>query len=203
VKDHYATLGISTGVSPDEIREQYRRLVALCHPDKFLDLEQKARAEEKIKKLNEAYEVLSDPARRASYDRRRAKASSRRRGASRVRSERTVPGWRSPVTPLEDLTVTPGAAWNVVDYLHYVFSAMREDVLEVRLGQGANVILLDDLNYARYRAGIDFHFWGGYAQESPVALPVPYSGIWHLVVDLGGFPGTLRASAKLIRRGWF
>ncbi|MBN1149003.1 MAG: DUF1883 domain-containing protein [Anaerolineales bacterium] len=203
MKDHYATLGVSPEDPLEEIRERYRRLVTSCHPDKFLDIEQKTRAEEMIKQINEAYEVLSDPARRASYDRQRTKEKQHRQVVPRSHSSPFNPGQSFLVTPVEELIDAPAmVSWNVVDHLHYVFYANREDLLEVGLSREANVILLDEPNYIRYRAGGGFRYWGGYMQESPTLLPVPYLGIWHLAIDLGGHPGKLRATARLIRRGW-
>ena len=71
MKDFYEILNSSRWASQDEIRAQYRLLVSQCHPDRFTDSEDKARAEERIKEVNEAYEVLGDPAKRNRYDRKR------------------------------------------------------------------------------------------------------------------------------------
>jgi curved DNA-binding protein len=66
-KDYYATLGVAKSVSADELKKAYRRLAREHHPDLHPE-KNKARASEKFKELNEAYEVLSDPAKRAKYD---------------------------------------------------------------------------------------------------------------------------------------
>lgn len=58
---YYETLGVSQGASQDEIKKAYRKLVMVHHPDKGGD-------PEKFKKIGQAYEVLSDPERRARYD---------------------------------------------------------------------------------------------------------------------------------------
>ena len=63
---HYTTLGVSASASRKEINQAYRRLAWLCHPD-LRPPEQRARAEEQMKQLNEAYEVLIDPEARARY----------------------------------------------------------------------------------------------------------------------------------------
>lgn len=66
-KDYYEVLGVSKDASSDEIKRAYRELVRKWHPD--LHTEDKAKAEEKFKEIREAYEVLSDPQKRAQYDR--------------------------------------------------------------------------------------------------------------------------------------
>ena len=64
-KDYYAILGISRDAKPDDIRKAYRKLAKEFHPD----VNKSAGAEEKYKEINEAYEVLKDPAKREKYDR--------------------------------------------------------------------------------------------------------------------------------------
>jgi curved DNA-binding protein len=64
-RDYYETLGVSKTATPDEIRSAYRKLARKYHPDVAKD---KKAGEEKIKEINEAYEVLSDPEKRKKYD---------------------------------------------------------------------------------------------------------------------------------------
>jgi uncharacterized membrane protein YsdA (DUF1294 family) len=64
LKDYYAILGVPRNATPEQIKEAYRRLAKEYHPDKNPSPE----AEEKFKLVNEAYQVLSDPAKRAEYD---------------------------------------------------------------------------------------------------------------------------------------
>lgn len=64
-KDYYETLGVSRDAGPDEIKRAYRRLARKYHPD----VSSEPGAEERIKEVNEAYEVLKDPDKRAAYDR--------------------------------------------------------------------------------------------------------------------------------------
>ena len=65
-RDYYETLGVSKAATADEIRSAYRKLARKYHPDVAKD---KKEGEEKIKEINEAYEVLSDPEKRTKYDR--------------------------------------------------------------------------------------------------------------------------------------
>lgn len=64
-RDYYEVLGISKTASDDEIKKAYRSLAKKYHPD----VNKEAGAEEKFKEINEANEVLSDPQKRANYDR--------------------------------------------------------------------------------------------------------------------------------------
>jgi len=63
-KDYYEILGISRDASKDEIQRAYRKLARKFHPD----LNKGAGSEEKFKEINEAYEVLKDPAKREKYN---------------------------------------------------------------------------------------------------------------------------------------
>lgn len=65
-KDYYQVLGISRNASADEIRKAYRKLAMQYHPDRNAG---DAQAEERFKEINEAYQVLNDPQKRAHYDR--------------------------------------------------------------------------------------------------------------------------------------
>ncbi len=64
-RDCYEVLGVHRNASDAEIKKAFRRLALECHPDRHPD---DPRAEARFKELAEAYEVLSDPARRADYD---------------------------------------------------------------------------------------------------------------------------------------
>ena len=60
-EDYYKILEIDKSASQDEIKKSYRKLALKYHPDKGGD-------QDKFKKLNEAYQTLSDPQKRATYD---------------------------------------------------------------------------------------------------------------------------------------
>ena len=63
-RDYYAILGVSRDAGADDVKKAYRKMALKFHPDK-----NKAEdAEERFKEIAEAYEVLSDQDKRATYD---------------------------------------------------------------------------------------------------------------------------------------
>lgn len=65
-KDLYEVLGVGRAAKADDIKRAYRKLAQKHHPDVATD---KSDAEHRFKEINQAYEVLSDPQKRAQYDR--------------------------------------------------------------------------------------------------------------------------------------
>lgn len=78
-KDYYRILGLERSASPDDIRKAYRKLAMQYHPDR--NAGDKA-SEERFKDVNEAYQVLNDPQKRARYDQLGSAYSSWQQGSA-------------------------------------------------------------------------------------------------------------------------
>uniref|UniRef100_UPI0025D608C3 DnaJ domain-containing protein n=1 Tax=uncultured Variovorax sp. TaxID=114708 RepID=UPI0025D608C3 len=85
-KDYYSALGIDRTASDDEVRKAYRKLARKYHPD----VSTEADAEQRMRDINEAKDVLGDKEKRAAYD---ALADRVARGGSPEGDFRPPPGW--------------------------------------------------------------------------------------------------------------
>lgn len=88
-RDYYEVLSVTREANGDEVKKSYRRLAVKYHPDKNPG---DAKAEDQFKELGEAYEILSDPDKRAAYDRYGHAAFAQGGGA---------PGARGGVDPFD------------------------------------------------------------------------------------------------------
>jgi len=87
-----------------------------------------------------------------------------------------------------------------MQFLHYDVQLSSGESVRVDLDRQANVRLMDDYNFRRFQRGESCSFYGGGALKSPIFLQAPTSGSWHVVVDLGGYSGSVRAAATKIGR---
>lgn len=94
--DYYAELGVARTASPDEIKKAYRSLARQTHPDRNPGDKE---AEDRFKRVQEAYETLSDPAKKHAYDFRG------------VGGSRQHPRYRRP--PRQDRRQAGGNPWDV------------------------------------------------------------------------------------------
>lgn len=74
--DAYSVLGVPPSADDDELKAAYRRLAARHHPDVVGD-DQRAAATARMQRINVAYGLVADPARRRTYDRVRAARRAR------------------------------------------------------------------------------------------------------------------------------
>ncbi len=75
----------------------------------------------------------------------------------------------------------------------------KGQLVEVTLkGNAANVRLMDSSNFSNYKNGRDHRYSGGLVKKSPVRIPVPSSGHWHVVVDMQGLGGSTNASIRVL-----
>jgi len=98
--DHYALLEVEPSADLDRIKAQYLLMLQAWHPDKFSNPNAKAQATARSVAYNEAFRVLSDPTRRAAYDRRRvvAEPPPERHGSTGTiyKSRSSGPRWDDP-----------------------------------------------------------------------------------------------------------
>jgi hypothetical protein len=87
-----------------------------------------------------------------------------------------------------------------MNFLNYEVQLDRGDVVVVTLDKQANVRLMDQMNFAFYERGQQYRYYGGLAPSSPAHIGAPGPGRWHVVIDLGGYPGTVGASVQVQRR---
>ena len=76
MEDLYSVLGVEINTKPEVIQERFRFLAQAFHPDKYSSLKQKQFAEEEFKKINNAYQILSNPRKRADYDLQRNRTTN-------------------------------------------------------------------------------------------------------------------------------
>jgi hypothetical protein len=83
-------------------------------------------------------------------------------------------------------------------YLHYDFTLSTSDMIEVSLTKQANVKLMDDINFFKYQRGLQHSYYGGLMKQSPAFVRPPSLGHWHLAIDLGGYPGSVNATVRVL-----
>lgn len=85
-------------------------------------------------------------------------------------------------------------------YTSYDLGTRKQgEIVEITLsGNSANVKLMDSSNFSAYKSGRRHRYTGGHATKSPVRLSIPSSGHWYVAIDLGGYNGSVRSSAKVL-----
>ena len=85
-----------------------------------------------------------------------------------------------------------------MEFLHTEFHGGRDHTVLATLDKQANVMLLDDSNFAAYRHGQAFSYYGGWMTTSPVRLVPPHQGHWNVVVDLADNSGTIQTRIRIV-----
>ncbi len=83
-------------------------------------------------------------------------------------------------------------------FLHYVVNAGPDRIIQVKINRNANVRLMDELNYAKYRLKKPYSFTGGLYNSPGVDMRPPAQGSWHIVIDLEGLQGEVRATVDVL-----
>ena len=105
-KDYYKILGVSRNVGAEELKRAYRKLARKYHPD----VSKEKNAEEKFKEVQEAYEVIKDPKKRAAYDELGPDWRAGDQLARRRRTDADAAVWaETPGAQLDDWTGATGA----------------------------------------------------------------------------------------------
>ena len=118
--DYYNILEVTPTATPTELRRSYRRLARKYHPDLN---RHNPDNDQRIKRLNEAYNVLSDPAKRAAYDAKRAAQAERIRLAEEQR-QRAQAAMQAAQQPQE-----PQMTWaeGIVGFVKELKKGLQED----------------------------------------------------------------------------
>lgn len=86
--------------------------------------------------------------------------------------------------------------------MEYSYSKMhlkKGDIVEVSLEKQANVILLDHINYVKFKNQRNYDYYGGFAKKTPCRMKVPNTGTWYLVVNENGNSGIINFSINTIQ----
>ena len=87
-----------------------------------------------------------------------------------------------------------------MNYLHYKIAGTTGDLIKVKTDGSAFVRLLDPLNFEYYKIGRKFDGQGGWNDQPYSEYLLPYKGTFHLVIDLGGNDGIVKATVDIARK---
>jgi hypothetical protein len=142
--DYYQIFGLPPSASAEEIRAAHRELVKRYHPDIYWTSDDKARATEKLRTVNEAYAVLGNPRRRKQYDDDRAAAAAARSAAATA-AQRTVHRPRVQQRPVRMGRATSSPRTRVPDWavqLRQLYQDAKKAFTIRRLAGTALVLVL-------------------------------------------------------------
>jgi hypothetical protein len=81
-------------------------------------------------------------------------------------------------------------------YLLYDLGTVAGGAVEVSLGYAANVLVLDEANYAFYKENKPYRVTGGYIERSPYKTVLPEAGHWFVIIDSGSFLSKIKALVR-------
>ncbi|MBN3137433.1 DUF1883 domain-containing protein [Pectobacterium punjabense] len=86
-----------------------------------------------------------------------------------------------------------------MSHIHSREHADEGDVFSVQCSHQINVLLMDDINYRRYKSGQSAKYYGGFYTHFPANISVPNSGFWNVVLALPpGHRANIRYSINII-----
>lgn len=74
----------------------------------------------------------------------------------------------------------------------------KNQALKFTIDNQCNVFLVDDINFANYKAGRSFKYYGGLQNKTQFVLSPPYDGNWYWVLDTGGYNVTVNYTISII-----
>jgi hypothetical protein len=86
----------------------------------------------------------------------------------------------------------------MADFLHTREYIRSDQAACVTLDRAANVMLLTDSNFAKYKHGQQYSYYGGHYRRSPVFIRPPRTDNYNVVIDLGGGSGSIRYSISIV-----
>jgi curved DNA-binding protein len=179
-QDYYQTLGVTAGASDDAIKSAYRKLARKYHPDRNKD----PGAEDKFKAISEAYEVLHDKQKRASYDNLRAGGY---RGGDAFRPP---PGWQQQAPGgFEFRDVGDAGAGGFSDFFESLFGGHPGAGPRARRGpmRGSDVRATVEIDLATaYAGGKQRLGLRGASGERTLEVNIPAGILPGKVIRLGG-----------------
>jgi hypothetical protein len=70
--------------------------------------------------------------------------------------------------------------------------------LKFTIDNQCNAFLVDEINFANYKSGRSFTYYGGLQNKTQFLLSPPYNGNWYWVLDTGGYSGTVNYKISII-----
>ena len=86
-----------------------------------------------------------------------------------------------------------------MEYSYSKMNLKKGEIVEVNLEKQANVILLDHINYVKFKNQRNYDYYGGFAKKNPCRMRVPNTGTWYLVVNQDGNSGIVNFSINTIQ----